>query len=395
MSTISHRATPIAAPVNAPPMQESVTCIVTDTGTGHIKGGLGGEDAPRTHLATCLGWPRHPGVSGRMLANTKDNFTNIGAAERGLLAITNPMTRGIVNNWIEMERLWHQLYYTEMRMCPEEHPMLITESAQNPRSDRQKAAEIMFEVFNVPALVVSNQSVLALYAVGRCTGVVVDSGEGCTNVVPIYEGYSLPHYVKSLPIAGQDLTTHLFNLLRREGYDFSTAADRSHLEEIKSTLCYVSRDAKSEQEYSQQSVSLERMYTMPDGAQILLNATRFMCPEALFQPSLMGLEGQAGIHQVCQASVSMCDSDTQTALYQNIVLAGGNTLFPKVDERLQQELQSMTASSVKVVGFPERRYASWIGGSIVASLNTFPCMWVSKNEYDDYGSSVIHRKCLN
>nr|GAT44200.1 predicted protein [Mycena chlorophos] len=277
----------------------------------------------------------------------------------------------------------------ELGTLSEEHPVLLTEAPLNPRSNRDTAAQILFDTFNVPALHLSVQAVLSLYSSGRTTGIVIDSGDGVTHAVPVFEGFSMPHAIRRVDVAGRDVTDYLQLLLRKSGHHLHTTAEREVVRTIKEKCCYVALNPAKEEKDAQGRVE---EFRLPDGNVVQLGNERFKAPEILFNPELIGQE-YAGVHQVVVDSINRVDLDLRKALFSNIVLSGGSTLCRGFGDRLLNEVKKLALKDVKIRIYapPERKYSTWIGGSILAGLNTFKKMWVSAEEFQE-DPDIIHKK---
>lgn len=370
------------------------TTVVIDVGSGNCKAGFAGEEGPSCWFPSIVGRPKTANVMQG--SGEKDVFIGDEAqAKRGILKITYPLEHGIVQDWDDMERIWHHTFYNALRVQPTEQAVLLTEAALNPKVNRERMTQIMFEVFYTPALYVSTQAVLSLYASGRTTGIVADIGDGVTHIVPIYEGFVMPHAVCRANLAGRDLTEYLMKIMVESGTSMSTTAEREIVRDIKQKCCYVAENFDDELQKASSSSSCSITYELPDGQIAQLNSERFRCPEALFDPSLLGRETK-GVHLQVHDSIMRCEIDIRKDLYANIVLSGGSTCFKGFGKRMQLELTELAPSSVRIrVLFPEDRHHSvFIGGSMLADLDTFTNMCVARSEYLDAGPRVIHTKCF-
>ncbi|KAJ3575640.1 hypothetical protein NP233_g974 [Leucocoprinus birnbaumii] len=338
-----------------------------------------------------------------------DTFIGRRAQEyRGLLKIKYPMEHGIVTDWDDMERIWNWIYAEELGTLSEEHPVLLTEAPLNPRSNRDVAAQILFDTFNVPALFTSVQAVLSL---------LVSRINLCQNLTIIYVVdmhlvgqpalFSIQATVLRMPYRflkdsrchtlfgvlmsqeGMDVTDHLQLLLRKAGHHLHTTAEREVVRTMKEKCCYIAINPSKEEK---ESLGRIEEFTLPDGNIVQLGPERFRAPEILFNPELIGQE-YAGVHQVVVDSIQRVDLDLRKSLFSNIVLSGGSTLCKGFGDRLLNEVKKLALKDIKIKIYapPERKYSTWIGGSILAGLNTFKKMWVSAEEYQE-DPDIIHKK---
>ncbi|KAL3943807.1 MAG: hypothetical protein SGBAC_002136 [Bacillariaceae sp.] len=380
--------------------------IVIDNGSGTTKAGFGGEDDPRIVFPTLVAHP-----TSTFGPNSKPQIGQEANAKWGILDCQHPIERGIITNWDDMETIWRHTFY-QLHCEPQHHPVLLTEVPLNPKANRERMTQIMFEIFQAPALYVNNTAILALYANSRTSGCVLESGEGVSHAVPVCEGYVIPHAIMRLPLGGKDLTKLLQNALTERGHalqdhiqkNFSdeglvlqSTAVHLQVQQMKETLGYVALDFGHEMiKVVDSSAEIERTFDLVDGtSSITIGNERFYFPEHLFQPDdLIGLE-EEGVADITYQAIMKCDEHVQYDMFSNIVLSGGSTMFPGFRERMLRELTALAGSIEVTINdtATDRANAPWVGGSILASLEQFNDMWITKQEYDETGPSIVHKKC--
>lgn len=387
-------------------MCEEYKTLVIDNGSSSIKAGYGGEEAPESVFPSVVGRPRFA-TQRTFLTGTKGTCTGYEAcvdtyigheacAKAGVLTLKYPIHGGIVINWEDMEKIWHHTFYNELRVDPAEHPVLCTEPPHNVRCNRERMAQVMFETFSVPSFYVGVKSVLSIFGHGAVTGLVVDVGEDRTYVVPVYEGHSVEHATYLETVGGRDIANYLNLMLTERGYFFNSSSGKEIIREMMRRVAYVAIDFDDEERKSKMSSECIWDYTLPDGNVLTLDSERFRCTEILFKPWLVDTNAFMGIHHTAFDSIMKCDYDIRNDIYGHIFLTGGATMFDGLQERFEKEIRDLVrpTRSLRVVAGPERKYSSWIGGSILSSMETFPQMVITREEYDEHGQWFVHRRCL-
>jgi len=275
--------------------------------------------------------------------------------------------------------------------------VLMADPPLNSRPGRERMTTMLFETFNVPAMYIGVQSVIGLYASGRTTGCVLDLGHGKSHAVPIFEGYALPHSISKIEYAGKDLTDYLHQLLVKKGYGFTTQAEYELVRTLKEKYAFIAENYQAACDMAAQDPRpVEKKYALPDGSVLYVAKERFQCAEALFQPKLIGRSGRTpNIAASLVDTIQKCEADIRSGLTENVVLCGGTAVLPNITARLYGAmLKEAPAMEPKIVAQPERKYTVWIGGSILSSLSTFAAMWVTKEDFEEHGAGVVHRKCF-
>jgi len=357
-------------------MSDSQSNIVIDNGSSSIKCGFSGEEAPKSIFSN---------VISRSTEKVGDD---------SLEDNISPIEHGIITNFDLMEKIWEHTFLRELKVPQEERNILTSDSPLSPKMNREKMTQIMFEKFNVQGLFICIRPILSMYCVGKTTALVVESGDDVTHIVPINEGYYFPYSITKSKLGGKNVTNFLTDKLSKKTNYQSINELKKLSKIIKEKFCRVSLNYEEE---LNDPKFIEKQYKLPDGNELKLEKELFICPEALFDPNLIG-EEIPGIPMQMYNSIMKCENDIRKDLYSNIILAGGNTLLNDFHERIHQEIQCLAPTSVlpklKIIAQNERKYTAWIGGALIAGLQNFQANWVSHAEYQEAGPQIIHRKCF-
>ena len=373
--------------------QTKYSTVVIDVGSGLVKAGFGGEDGPRSIFNTIVGTPKQVGLMVGM--ELKERYVGDDAISKyEIMNFSYPIQRGEVTDWDKFENLMHYLLYSEMKVVPEEVSILITESPRTSRENREKLTEILFETFNVKRLHIANSSMLGLFSYGKTSGLIVDSGFNITSTVPVYEGYPLSHASIRINIGGEDLSKNLLSMIQNNlDENYKDIKGRILADDIKEKLGYLLLNKDDDDDVK------DVTYELPDGKKIELSKELYKANEILFSPNEENEKekGLLSIKNMVIDSINKCDNEIKNDIKENICLTGGTTLLKNFPEKLKNELsESSEGANFNLSAEQERLFSTWIGGSIVSSLDNFQFMWVNKKEHTDNGKNllVIDSKCF-
>jgi actin-related protein 2 len=324
---------------------------------------------------------------------------------RMMLQITYPLENGIVRNWEDVEHVWDYTFHEKLHINTNECKILLTEPPMNPKQNRERLVQVMFEKYGFQSVYVAIQAVLTLYAQGLLTGVVVDSGDGVTHTVPVFDGFSLPHLTRRLDVAGRAVTRYLIKLMLLRGYAFNRTADFETVRMIKEKLCYVAYDTQFENKLAHETTVLVKTYELPDGRIIRVGKERFEAAECLFQPSLIDVDGGGMAEQLFDC-IDKADVDTRQEFYNHIVLSGGSTMYPGLPSRLEKDLRQLWLAKrgnndrANLVRFkcrvedpPTRAHMVFLGGAVLANImKAKDSFWINQNEWYEQGINAL-KKC--
>lgn len=423
---------------------DEIGALVFDPGHYSLRVGYAQEDTPKAEIPSVIGVveeanqvaaPQEPMEEDKKpdTSNvTSKHFidiTTLHVARKGM-EVVNYMKDGMIEDWELFEKVLDYTYAKCIQSESEYHPVLMSEAPWNIRTKREQLIELMFEKYNVPAFFLVKNAVLAAFANGRATGIVVDSGATHTTAVPVQDGYVLSQAIVKSPLGGDYISMQCKQYLQENDVEVMPTYMVSAKEQVKERekakwtkkknipevttswhnymVKKVIQDFQasvlqvSETPYDEKTVnSIPTVhYEFPNGYHQDFGCERFKIPEALFDPSIVKGVGNTmlGVGHIVTTSVGMCDVDVRPSLYGSVIITGGNSFLQGFPERLNRDLSvkipsSMRLKMISANGCAERRFGAWIGGSILASIGTFQQMWISSQEYNEGGKAQIERKC--
>ena len=427
--------------------------IVIDNGTGFTKMGYSGNLDPDFVIPTAIAELQYS--SSTVVSSAKNDDYNYYIGNKGIeISKTSnkhqliyPMQNGMINDWDVMEKFWHQSLYQYLKCDPTQHVIVLTEPPMNPPENREQIAEIFFETFNVSGLYIGVQAVFALVgckrtfedvingkqkeqkekgkiddaqlnSLNKLTGVVVDSGDGVTHVVPVCDGYSLGGSIKHVPIAGRKITKFMEQMIRERGEKMNTEDLYYAVMDLKEKYGYVCRDIIEELNKYDNKTLDDRTSTWLQSSKfkkfegfgkisgkpfsIDLGYELFMGPEAFFSPEIIDKNYRQSLDEIIDTCIQQSPIDYRRDLYANVVFSGGSTNFRNLDKRLELELQKRIDRRLKkntsetfkpkpikcnVTNSMSQKYVVWVGGSTFSCLGNFRTMYHTRAQYEEMGAA--------
>eukprot|EP00758_Cryptobia_borreli_P004419 Tbor_TRINITY_DN4361_c0_g2::TRINITY_DN4361_c0_g2_i1::g.7780::m.7780/K18584/ACTR3, ARP3; actin-related protein 3 len=413
----------------------SNSVVVIDNGTGFTKMGYAGNEEP-TYIIPSIFSENKPNRGGANRGPLDDMDFCIGTEAAGCAGsqkISYPMKHGIVDDWDQMEKTWHHCIYKYLRIEPEEYGFLLTEPPANPPENREYTAEVMFETFGVKQLYIAVQGSLALTASWTSkraeelglqnvnTGVVVDSGDGVTHILPIVDGFVINQAIRHIPLAGRDITNFVMERLRERGEPIPAEDIQMVAQRVKEKYCYICSDMAKE--FNKYDSSLPTYITRHEETNRRINKKyqfdigyeKFLGPEIFFHPEIFSSDWTTPLPEVIDEVIWSCPIDARRPLYRNIVLSGGTTMFDKFDRRLQKDLSAIVNTRAKkyskmleskggevreikyecnVVSHERQRYAVWYGGSVVGDSPEYANAAHTKAQYEEFGPYICRQNAM-
>ena len=378
--------------------------IIIDIGSGKVKAGFSGEENPKIVFNNYFGESKYKkvlhsydheniNINEQYIGDDCDNFL-------GIIKLRYPVNRGVFEKEEDIRSLFNHIF-KKLGLNSEEikeHPVLITEPVLNPKSNREKISQILLDKLGIPAIFFASQPILSLLSTSATSGIILESGDGVSQSCCICEGYSIPCSYERYNYGGKDVTEYLKTMLRKRGYNFYNSSEIKLVNDIKENLCFLESGKRAEYSITKKSLNKKLIqYYLPDGSYISVGEERILAPEILFNPEYIGKEYLSFADMII-SSINKIDIELRKKAYESIWLSGGNTAIRDLNEKLIEELKNKLGKALYINILENEKinpqYRCWVGGNIITTLEIFKKMWVTKSDWNENGSEIIHIKTL-
>lgn len=372
--------------------------IIIDLGSSEIKCGLNGEICPRFVIPNVIGTPKktqfHIDEDDSSKTFGREALYNSSILDLHYLKENGKIaTSG--DRYEMLESMFEFIIHKGLKVNIENYNVFIIDSLFTSLEEKEAIAKMLFEKFTVYNIHMQPQSILTLYSTAKTSGLIIQSGEIETEIIPIYEGYILSQGIITSPIAGKYMTNQFVDHLHPVFKKYGIENEFNQAKKIKEQLIEI----LPEDYYKTKTIPPPVKYELPDGNKIDIGDERFFIPEKLFELSIDGQENKS-LQEMLAYSLEHVDTDLRKEFWSNIILGGGNILLKGLNERLLKEATgylgkfSLSTKALKIEIFPETKYSSWCGASSVCSFSQFNDKWITRSEYEEKGAKILKQSYL-
>lgn len=372
------------------------TPIIVDFGSSEVKAGYKTEGQhPSIRFPSYIGEPKYNKIL-RVLNKKNSDYKEQFIGDEcepylGIVKLRYPVKHGSFDNEKDISLMFNHIF-SKLKLSEErvtQHPLLITEPLLNPKENREKIATILFEKYNTPALIFANQPCLSLFSFSDTTGVVLESGDGVSQICSILNGCSIPSSFIRSDFGGQDISEYLIKLFMLKGIDFISDTEKLLLNEIKKKYLQMTLEGKKDD-------IVPSKYTLPDLTSITIDIEKTLASKVLLNPSLVG-KNCLGFHQMISTCIEKVDFECRENLCQNIKLTGGTSCIKGLSEVLHTEIKGLLTKysnkvTIKAISQNLGTISCWNGGNIIAGLGIFKNLLITKKNWEENGNGILHKQ---
>ena len=287
----------------------------------------------------------------------------------------------------DYEKLFHYIFKEKLQIDEVNYNILLIDSIFTSSKEHEIIAQILFEKFKIFNLHFEPQCIMSLYSTSKSSGLIINSGEISTEIVPIYEGYIISNCINKFPIGGYHLTQRFMEKYKNDFEMFNVSNKYYMAQKIKEKYSQIFPTRKDYEDIMNKNDNdtnkLE--YNLPDGNIIELNKEIYQIPELIFNPNdSFNIQSQT-LPEIIVDTINKCEISTRKELFNNIILGGGNTCIKGFEQRLKTEINNIRKKNCGIISLEERGYSAWIGASRISTWGSFDTQWITRTEFFNRG----------